>query len=153
MPHASASPTHPSPADAAGAAVALHDVHHAWPDGATTLDGVTVAFGPGRTGITGRNGSGKTTLLRLVAGDLQPIAGHVRVSGRVATLEQRLTLATAATVADLLGVRSALDALAALDAGDARPEHLELLDGQWLSLIHISSTSSTTATSSATGTS
>jgi ATPase subunit of ABC transporter with duplicated ATPase domains len=133
MRHASASPSHPSPTtDAVGApAVALHDVHHAWPDGTTTLDGVTAAFGPGRTGITGRNGSGKTTLLRLVAGELRPTAGHVRVTGRVATLDQRLTLAISATVADLLGVRPALDALAALDAGEARPEHLDLLDGQW----------------------
>lgn len=131
MAHAAASPPHPSSTDAADAAVALHDVRHAWPDGAVTLDGVTVAFGPARTGITGRNGAGKTTLLRLVAGDLRPTAGHVRVTGRVATLEQRLTLATSATVADLLGVRPALDALAALDAGVARAEHLELLDGQW----------------------
>ena len=131
MAHAASPPRHPSTTSAADAAVVLHDVHHAWPDGATTLDGVTVAFGPGRTGITGRNGSGKTTLLRLVAGDLCPTAGHVHVTGRVATLEQRLTLATSATVADLLGVRAALDALAALDAGEARPEHLDLLDGQW----------------------
>ena len=129
MAHASASPPHPS--DVVAPAVALHDVRHAWPDGTTTLGGVTVAFGPGRTGITGRNGSGKTTILRLVAGELRPTAGHVRVTGRVATLAQRLTLATSATVADLLGVRPALDALAALDAGDARPEHLGLLDGQW----------------------
>ncbi|MBL8777633.1 MAG: ABC-F family ATP-binding cassette domain-containing protein [Acidimicrobiales bacterium] len=112
-------------------AISLHDVHHHWPDGMPTFEGVTVAFGPGSTGITGRNGSGKTTLLRLVAGELRPTAGHVRIHGRVATLDQRLNLATDATVADLLGVRCALDALAALDAGEARPEHLEVLDGQW----------------------
>ncbi|MCB1016819.1 MAG: ABC-F family ATP-binding cassette domain-containing protein [Acidimicrobiales bacterium] len=123
------SPT-PTPTDEP-AAVVLHDVHHAWPDGTPTLRGATVTFGPGATGVVGRNGAGKSTLLRLVAGDLTPTRGHVRAPRPVARLDQGLGRRPDATVADLLGVRPMLDALAALDAGDARPEHLELLDGRW----------------------
>jgi lipopolysaccharide transport system ATP-binding protein len=37
-------------------------------------------------GIIGRNGSGKSTLLQLIAGTLQPNAGQISVSGRVAAL-------------------------------------------------------------------
>ncbi len=49
--------------------------------------------GPQRIALRGANGSGKTTLLRLLAGDLQPDAGHIRRSpGRIAYLSQRLDL-------------------------------------------------------------
>jgi lipopolysaccharide transport system ATP-binding protein len=37
-------------------------------------------------GVVGRNGAGKSTLLQLICGTLQPSAGSVNVSGRVAAL-------------------------------------------------------------------
>ena len=43
-----------------------------------------------RVGVVGRNGSGKSTLLRLIAGDLQPTAGTVTLTGRTARLPQDL---------------------------------------------------------------
>ncbi|MFI0352313.1 TlrC/CarA/OleB/SrmB family ABC-F type ribosomal protection protein [Actinomadura sp. 9N407] len=41
--------------------------------------------------VTGPNGAGKTTLMRVLAGELQPDAGTVRVSGRVGYLRQEET--------------------------------------------------------------
>ncbi|HEX6338526.1 MAG TPA: ABC-F family ATP-binding cassette domain-containing protein [Jiangellaceae bacterium] len=58
------------------------------------LDRVTWRLGPGdRVGVVGVNGSGKTTLLRLLAGDLRPQAGKVRVGPTVvpAYLSQEVT--------------------------------------------------------------
>ncbi|GAA4916856.1 ATPase subunit of ABC transporter with duplicated ATPase domains [Stackebrandtia albiflava] len=48
--------------------------------------------GPERIGLLGANGSGKTTLLRLLAGDLGPRSGTVKVSVAAHYLPQRLEL-------------------------------------------------------------
>jgi len=48
------------------------------------LDNVTWHLGPGdRVGVVGANGSGKTHLLRLLAGELAPRSGSVRVGSTV----------------------------------------------------------------------
>jgi ATP-binding cassette subfamily F protein uup len=50
----------------------------------TLLDDVTWHVGPGdRIGVIGANGTGKTHLLRLLAGDLSPTAGLVRIGTTV----------------------------------------------------------------------
>ncbi len=45
------------------------------------LNDVTVTVGPGVTGLLGPNGAGKSTFLRLVAGQLEPSRGTIRVLG------------------------------------------------------------------------
>jgi len=60
------------------AAILCSDLSFSWPDGAPVLSGLTVSFGPGRTGLIGVNGSGKSTLLRLIAGELRPGSDVVR---------------------------------------------------------------------------
>lgn len=39
-----------------------------------------------RIGLVGHNGSGKTTLLRVLAGIYKPVAGRIRIEGKVGTL-------------------------------------------------------------------
>lgn len=46
------------------------------------LDELSIQIGPGVTGLLGPNGSGKSTLLKLIAGQLKPDTGGVRVLGR-----------------------------------------------------------------------
>src|SRR5262245_64667100 len=93
------------------AAVVCSDLSFSWPDGASVLSGLTVSFGPGRTGLIGVNGSGKSTLLKLIAGELRPGSGAVRTHGEVGYLPQAITLGTHQSVSGLLGITAARDAL------------------------------------------
>jgi len=68
-------------ADAAPAAVELHDVGRAYGD-RVALAGVSLRLEAGRTlAVFGANGAGKTTLLRILATLLRPHAGEARVLG------------------------------------------------------------------------
>ncbi|AOR30766.1 ABC transporter [Streptomyces fodineus] len=103
----------------------------AWPDGTAVFDGLDIAFGPGRTGLVGVNGSGKSTLLKLLAGELIPADGAVKVAGEVGYLPQNVTLDTALRVEQVLGIAARRAALQAIEAGDVAEEHFETLGDDW----------------------
>ncbi|MFE9613058.1 ABC-F family ATP-binding cassette domain-containing protein [Streptomyces sp. NPDC006012] len=103
----------------------------AWPDGTPVLDGLDAAFASGRTGLVGVNGSGKSTLLKLLAGDLTPAGGTVRVTGEIGYLPQNVTLDTALRVDEALGIAARRTALHAIEAGDAADQHFEAVGDDW----------------------
>ena len=70
--------------------ITLDGLSQTTPDGRVLFENLTLAFGREKTGLVGRNGVGKTTLLRLILGELEPAAGAVSVTGRVAILRQQL---------------------------------------------------------------
>ncbi|MFF7159964.1 ABC-F family ATP-binding cassette domain-containing protein [Streptomyces sp. NPDC008086] len=102
-----------------------------WPDGTPVFEGLDVSFGPGRTGLVGVNGSGKSTLLKLVAGELAPADGAVRVAGEVGYLPQNVTLDTGLKVDEALGIADQRAALHAIEAGDVAEEHFETVGDDW----------------------
>ena len=100
------------------------------PDGRVLFEDLTFALGRERVGVVGRNGVGKTTLLRLVLGEVQPVRGAVRTSGRVAALRQTLVPPPDARLADLLGVAGSLAVLDRIERGDPLDGDLDAAD--WL---------------------
>ncbi|PRH79151.1 ABC transporter [Streptomyces solincola] len=107
------------------------DLSFSWADGTEVLDGFQLAVGPGRSGLIGRNGSGKSTLLKLIAGELAPGDGSVRIAGEVGYLPQDATLDTALGVDQALGIATARAALHAIEAGDAREENFAAVGDDW----------------------
>ncbi|MDX3579978.1 ABC-F family ATP-binding cassette domain-containing protein [Streptomyces sp. FL07-04A] len=102
-----------------------------WPDGTPVFDDLDVAFGSGRTGLVGVNGSGKSTLLKLIAGELTPADGAVRVAGEVGYLPQNVTLDTSLRIDQALGIADRRAALHAIESGDASEEHFETVGDDW----------------------
>ncbi|MGQ9364956.1 ABC-F family ATP-binding cassette domain-containing protein [Azospirillum sp. ST 5-10] len=111
------------------ASISLSRISWATPDGHSVLTGVDLNFGQERTGLVGRNGVGKSTVLKLITGDLQPLAGGVRVNGTLGLLKQTVRPGEWETVADLFGVAGALALLRRAEAGAAGAE--ELADADW----------------------
>jgi ATPase subunit of ABC transporter with duplicated ATPase domains len=118
-------PTHSEPA------VVATGLHYAWPDGTPVLDGLDLAVGTGRTGLIGRNGSGKSTLLRIVAGDLTPDDGQVRVRGTLGYLPQHLPLDVELPVDAALGIAGPRRALHAIERGEVTDENYAAVGDQW----------------------
>ncbi|MFD5397081.1 ABC-F family ATP-binding cassette domain-containing protein [Streptomyces sp. NPDC127097] len=102
-----------------------------WPDGSPVLEDFPLVVGPGRTGLIGLNGAGKSTLLKLIAGELTPTAGSVKVAGEIGYLPQHAPLDTALRVDEALGIATARAALHAIEGGDASEEHFTAIGDDW----------------------
>ena len=86
----------------------------------TTLEGVDLVLAPGQVhGVLGPRWAGKTTLLRILAGELEPSAGRVRVPASVvlvgddgrSPIEERLDPATRRRVSLARAVAAGPDVL------------------------------------------
>ena len=90
-----------------------------------------------RVRLCGRNGAGKSTLLKLICGDLSPDSGTINVSGRVAYLNQNLSIldANKSVVENIMNVTGCLKhdahAIAANFGfrGDASQKRVGMLSG------------------------
>jgi len=84
----------------------LHLSHVSWrrPGGAVLLDDVSFSVGNGaHAALVGANGVGKTTLLRLIAGEIQPTAGTIRIDGHLGVMSQLVgSVRDESSVRDLL---------------------------------------------------
>ena len=113
-------------------ALSFHHVSFSWPDGRPVFADLTFAAPVGLSGMVGRNGIGKSTLLRLATGSLVPARGPVQRPSSLAYVPQGITLDTAASVADILGIGEVLDAVRAVESGVTDTALYDLIGDDWL---------------------
>ena len=113
-------------------ALSFSHLSFSWPDGLPVFRDLTFTLPAGLSGIVGRNGIGKSTLLRLAVEELRPTAGRLERPPDLAYVPQSVTLATEATVAEVLGIAPKLAALRAIEGGSADPGHFDVLADDWL---------------------
>jgi ABC-2 type transport system ATP-binding protein len=90
-----------------------------YPGGVTALDGLTVNFASGVTGLVGANGAGKSTLIKILLGLIQPTTGQAKVLG----------LQTGEKVRSLLGYMPEHDCLPADVTATEFVTHLGRISG------------------------
>jgi ABC-2 type transport system ATP-binding protein len=90
-----------------------------YPGGVTALDGLTVDFKPGVTGLVGANGAGKSTLIKILLGLIRPTKGQAMVLG----------LQTGEKVRSLLGYMPEHDCLPADVTATEFVTHLGRISG------------------------
>jgi len=73
--------TPPQPDGEAGPVIETVALSMVYPGDVTALDGLTVRFAPGVTGLIGANGAGKSTLIKILLGLLEPTRGAATVLG------------------------------------------------------------------------
>lgn len=130
--HSSASfsaPPHPA---CAPAFIRMRHLSLTLPGGRKLADDISHDFALARHGLIGRNGAGKSLLLRVLAGELAASSGQVLRHQRITYVPQAITVAPAATLADVAGIAPILGALSRIEAGSADPADFDLADGQWL---------------------
>ena len=115
--------------------ITLHNVDYSV-GGPLLLEKVALAIDAGeRIALIGRNGAGKSTLMRLLAGELKPDDGEIRLEGgrRIARLEQEVPAGADGSVFDV--VAEGLGELGALLAQYHHLVHADEIDIDALSAV------------------
>jgi ATPase subunit of ABC transporter with duplicated ATPase domains len=111
--------------------VTLQRAAFAWPDGQRLFSDIDLQFDRRHTGLVGRNGVGKSVLARLLAGQLEPTAGHCLRQGTAHYVPQLVSCPPGATVASMAGVRDVLEALDRIEAGGVDAADFDRVADRW----------------------
>lgn len=112
--------------------VVAHGVSFEFPNGRVFFNDLHISLGPTRTALVGPNGIGKTLLARILAGEVEPTSGSVRLTSAAALFAQRETPGTISVAEYLSEYRWSLVGERLLQNIDRAAPCASLSGGQWM---------------------
>jgi ATPase subunit of ABC transporter with duplicated ATPase domains len=110
----------------------LQDLSYAHPNRDILFSDINLAINrQDKIALIGNNGSGKSTLLKILAGELQPSSGFIKLDSKPYYVPQIFGQFNDYTVAQALGVGDKLTALKEILDGHVTGSNMELLNDDW----------------------
>ncbi|PVD53020.1 ABC transporter ATP-binding protein [Terrimonas sp.] len=110
----------------------LEDISYTHPNKELLLNNVSLIVNDHeKIALTGNNGTGKSTLLKIIAGELQPSGGLLKVDIQPYYIPQIFGQYNHLTIAQALSIDHKLDALKAMLNGNVTEENYALLNDDW----------------------
>lgn len=112
--------------------LAIQHLSYIHPNKDVLFSDISLAVGSyQKVALIGQNGTGKSTLLKVIAGELQPAAGHIELEAEPYYVPQLFGQYNHLTIAQALRVEDKLKALQAVLSGHADEEHFDMLQDDW----------------------
>jgi ATPase subunit of ABC transporter with duplicated ATPase domains len=110
----------------------LQDVIYKHPNQDVVFSGLGMTISPAeKIALVGNNGAGKSTLLRLIAGEIYPASGSIRVDTKPYYLPQLFGQFDHLSIAQVLKIDRKIMALHEILQGNVSDENIEALDDDW----------------------
>lgn len=111
--------------------IQIHQLHFNLPNGTALFSDLSLSFSSVKTGLVGRNGIGKSTLIKLIANELSPSSGSIKIAGVFAYVPQNPSFSAGQTIADLLGFSQKLNAFQKIKQGSLDENDYAIFSDDW----------------------
>jgi len=110
----------------------LQNISYLHPNKELLFDGLSLSItNRDKIALIGHNGAGKSTLLKIIAGELQPSGGWIKVSSKPYYMPQIFGQYNHLTIAQALQIEDKLNALKEILEGNMTASNLNILNDDW----------------------